>query len=91
MALPAGVRHQVEQAIESLWRLLEPPADRRSMWRFVMREHFNDALALLELYALSSGKHVETYKQWRAFALRVKRSEGVESEPRPRARRRRRR
>jgi poly(A) polymerase len=91
MALPAGVRHQVEQAIESLWRLLEPPADRRSMWRFVMRDHFNDALALLELYALSSGRHVETYRQWRAFALRVKRSEGVETERRPRARRRRRR
>jgi poly(A) polymerase len=90
MLLPAGIRHHVEQAMESLWRLLEPPSDRRSMWRFVVREHFNDALALLELYALSSGRNVETYRQWRSFAQRVKQAE-PESQPRPRPRRRRRR
>jgi len=76
MALPAGTRHQIEQALETLWRLLEPPADRRSQFRFVYREPFDDALALLELYALSSGKHVDVYRQWNAFAQRVKRAYG---------------
>jgi len=28
MSLPAGTRHQIEQAMETLWRLLEPPSDR---------------------------------------------------------------
>lgn len=91
MALAAGIRHQVEQALESLWRLLEPPADRRSMWRFVVREHFTDALALLELYALSSGRHVDSYQQWKAFAQRVRASEGAEQRTSPVRRRRRRR
>ena len=59
MALAAGTRHQIETALETLWRLLEPPADRRSQFRFVYREPFNDALALLELYALSSGRFVD--------------------------------
>lgn len=90
MALAAGVRHQVEQAMESLWRLLEPPADRRSQWRFVFRENFADALALLELYALSSGKHVETFKQWRLFAQKAKKAEPSEDSGRGRTRRRRR-
>jgi poly(A) polymerase len=90
MMLAAGTRHHVEQAIESLWRLLEPPTDRRSMWRFVVREHFDDALALLELYALSSGRYVENYRQWRLFAQRVRRGENDgDSRPRPRRRRRR--
>jgi poly(A) polymerase len=88
MALAAGTRHQIEQALETLWRLLEPPADRRSQFRFVYREAFNDALALLELYALSSGKHIDVFRQWNAFAQRVRRAEG---EPRPAVRRRRRR
>lgn len=91
MALAAGIRHQVEQALESLWRLLEPPADRRSMWRFVVREHFNDALALLELYALSSGRYVESYQQWKSFAQRVKASDEVETKVAPARKRRRRR
>jgi poly(A) polymerase len=90
MALAAGTRHQIETALETLWRLLEPPADRRSQFRFVYREPFNDALALLELYALSSGRHVEVFRQWQAFAQRVRRSEGEES-PRPVRRRKRRR
>lgn len=89
MALPAGTRHHIEQALETLWRLLEPPTDRRSQFRFVYREPFNDALALLELYALSSGKYVDVFRQWHAFAQRVKRAEG-EPEEKPRKRRRRR-
>ena len=92
MALPAGTRHHIEQALETLWRLLEPPTDRRSQFRFVYREPFNDALALLELYALSSGKYIDVFRQWHAFAQRVKRSEGEgEGEEQPRKRRRRRR
>jgi poly(A) polymerase len=89
MALPAGTRHQIEQALETLWRLLEPPSDRRAQFRFIYREPFNDALALLELYALSSGKYVDVFRQWQSFAQRVKRSEG--EAPRPVRRRRRRR
>lgn len=84
MVLPAGLRHQIEQVFESLWRLLEPPNDRRSMWRFVFRDHFADALALFELYALSSGRYVDIFKQWRTFADKVKQSE---PEPEPRRRR----
>jgi len=86
MALPAGMRHQIELALETLWRLLEPPADRRSQFRFVYREPFNDALSLLELYALSSGRYVDVFRQWQAFAQRVKKAEPP---ARPRRRRRR--
>jgi poly(A) polymerase len=90
MVLPAGTRHQIEQALETLWRLLEPPVDRRSQFRFVYREPFHDALSLLELYALSSGKYVDVYRQWNAFAQRVKRAEGEAAAPvRKRKRRRR--
>jgi hypothetical protein len=76
-----------------LWRLLEPPSYRRSQFRAVYREPFNDALALLELYALSSGRHVEVFREWQAFAQRVRRAqqEAAESAPAPRKRRRRRR
>ncbi|MEK6374038.1 MAG: polynucleotide adenylyltransferase PcnB [Acidobacteriota bacterium] len=91
MALAAGTRHQIETALETLWRLLEPPADRRSQFRFVYRDPFNDALALLELYALSSGKHVEAFRQWQTFAQRVKRAEGEEPKKAPAKKRRRRR
>jgi poly(A) polymerase len=89
MALAAGTRHQIEQVLETLWRLLEPPSDRRAQFRFVFREPFNDALALLELYALSSGRYVEQFRQWHSFAQRVKRS--AEESGRPARRRRRRR
>jgi poly(A) polymerase len=90
MALAAGTRHQIEQALETLWRLLEPPSDRRSQMRFVYREPFNDALALLELYALSSGKFIEQYRQWQQFALKVRKAdEGIVATT-PRKRRRRR-
>jgi poly(A) polymerase len=75
MALAAGTRHQIEQALETLWRLLEPPSDRRSQFRAVYRDPFNDALALLELYALSSGQHIEVFREWQAFAQRVKRAQ----------------
>lgn len=92
MALAAGTRHQIEQALETLWRLLEPPSDRRSQFRAVYREPFNDALALLELYALSSGRHIDVFRQWQAFAVRVKRAqEEAEGEAAPKRRRRRRR
>ncbi|MBV9493701.1 MAG: polynucleotide adenylyltransferase PcnB [Acidobacteria bacterium] len=90
MALAAGTRHQIEQALETLWRLLEPPNERRAMFRFVYREPFNDALALLELYALSSGRHVDQFRQWSSFAQKVRRAEG-EAAPTATKRRRRRR
>ena len=92
MALAAGTRHQIEQALETLWRLLEPPTDRRAQFRAVFREPFNDALALLELYALSSGRYVDVFRQWQAFSQRAKRAqeEGEEAAAR-RGRRRRRR
>jgi hypothetical protein len=88
MALAAGTRHQIELTLETLWRLLEPPAEKRAMFRFVYRDPFNDALALLELYALSSGRYVEQLRQWQSFANRVHRS-AEEAEPAPRKRRRR--
>jgi poly(A) polymerase len=92
MALPAGTRHQIEQALETLWRLLEPPTDRRAQFRAVHREPFNDALALLELYALSSGRYVDVFRQWQAFAQRVRRAqEEGEAASVTRKRRRRRR
>src|SRR6059058_4510846 len=92
LALAAGTRHQIETALETLWRLLEPPADRRSQFRFVYREPFNDALSLLELYALSSGRFVDVFRQWQAFAQKVRRSEGEEETPKkPAVKRRRRR
>jgi hypothetical protein len=59
------------------------------MFRFVYREPFNDALALLELFALSSGRHVEQFRQWQAFAQRVRRAEGEAPPPRKRRRRKR--
>jgi poly(A) polymerase len=90
MAFAAGTRHQIEQALETLWRLLEPPTDRRSQFRAVYREPFNDALALLELYALSSGRYVDVFRQWQAFAVRVKRAQEEAAEPARRRRRRRR-
>jgi poly(A) polymerase len=92
MALPAGTRHQMEQALETLWRLLEPPNDRRAQFRAAVREPFNDALALLELYALSSGRYVDVFRQWQAFAVRVKRAqeEGEGGPKKPRRRRKRR-
>ncbi len=89
MALAAGTRHQIEQALETLWRLLEPPTDRRAQFRAVHREPFNDALALLELYALSSGRYVDQYKQWHHFAVRARREGEVQQPVRRRRRRRR--
>ena len=90
MSLAAGTRHQIEQALETLWRLLEFPSDRRTLLRFIMREPFNDALALLELYALSSGKYVEQYRQWNAVAQRARKAQ-QDAAPPVRKRRRRRR
>ena len=90
LALAAGTRHHIEQTLDTLWRLLEPPSERRAMLRFVFRDPFNDALALLELYALSSGKAIEQYRQWHQFAQRARRA-GDDAPPPPRRRRRRRR
>ncbi len=89
MALAAGTRHQIETALDTLWRLLEPPADRRAQFKFVYRDPFNDALALLELYALSSGKYVEVFRQWQQFAQRARHA-ADEDAPTPTAKRRRR-
>jgi poly(A) polymerase len=90
MALAAGTRHHIEQTLETLWRLLEMPNEKRAMFRFVFREPFNDALALLELYALSSGRYIEQYRQWQAFAQRARRA-ADDAPPPPRKRRRGRR
>lgn len=91
MSLAAGTRHQIEQALETLWRLLEPPTDRRAQFRAVFREPFNDALALFELYSFSSGRYVDTYKQWQSFATRARRAaeDGAASETKKRRRRKR--
>ncbi|MFL6245442.1 MAG: polynucleotide adenylyltransferase PcnB [Thermoanaerobaculia bacterium] len=90
LALAAGTRHQMEQALETFWRLLEPPSDRRAQFRAVYRDPFGDALALLELFALSSGRYVDVFRQWQAFAVRVKRAqEEVEGTVKKRRRRRR--
>ena len=92
LVFPSGVRHHVEQSLEALWRIQEVPSDRKSQWRLVFREHFGDALALFELHALSSGRNVERFKEWKAFARRVQRHEEPEQPPRaPSTRRRRRR
>lgn len=88
MSFAPGVRHQIEQALETVWRLLEPPSEKRSMWRFAFREPFNDALALLELYALSSRRHVQTYMQWQSVAQRLRKDESSERRETPRRRRR---
>ncbi len=88
MSLSAGNRHQIEQALETLWRILEPPTDRRAQFRAVYREPFNDALSLLELYALSSGRYVDVFRQWQAFAQRVRRAQ-EEGEQATKVRRRR--
>jgi len=88
MALAAGTRHQIEQTLETLWRLLDVPSDRRAMFRYVYREPFNDALALFELFALSSGRYVEQFRAWQAFAQRVRKSE-VDAPPVRKRKRRR--
>ncbi len=89
MALAAGTRHQIETALDTLWRLLEPPVDRRTQFKFVNRDPFNDALALLELYALSSGKYVDVFRQWQQFAQRVRHAADDDA-PTPAAKRKRR-
>jgi poly(A) polymerase len=91
LSLAAGTRHQMEQALETFWRLLEPPSDRRAQFRAVYRDPFGDALALLELYALSSGRYVDVFRQWQAFAVRVKRAQEEVEGTEKRKRRRRRR
>jgi poly(A) polymerase len=90
MMLPAGVRHHVEQALETLWRIQEPPADRKGVWRLTFREQFVDALGLFELYALSSGRNVESFREWQSFLRRTQRQEMPPPSRSPRRKRRRR-
>lgn len=90
MALPAGVRHQIEQTMETLWRLLDPPPDRRTQLRFAFREQFMDALALLELHAYSTGEHVAVHRLWSSIAARLRHHPMPEPVAQPRRRRRRR-
>jgi poly(A) polymerase len=95
MTFAAGTRHRIEQAIETLWRLIEPPGERRSAWRFAFREPFIDGMALLELYALSSKKYVGSFQAWKKIGQRVhsggpEEAAPVSAAPRPRRRRRRR-
>ena len=67
----ALARH-VEQLLDTLWRLQEPPTDRRSDWRLVLREDFPSALAVAELFALSSKRGIEEFRAWQQFAQRVR-------------------
>jgi len=89
MALSAGLRHQVEQILETLWRLFDLPLDRKNVWRVALRENFAESLALFDLYAHSSGFHVDTFQQWHALADRVKRADAPEVGAAPFPRRRR--
>lgn len=87
LAIPSAVRHEIEQAIDMLWRLLEVPAG-RGLWRLVFRESFQNALALAELFTLSSGRYVDAFRQWQEMAHRVRRAQDTEPR-RPRRRRKR--
>ena len=82
--LPAGMRHQIEQAFETLWRLQEPPGERKSGWRVVFREPFANAIALFEIYALSSGRSVEMFREWQTLMRRMQAEEPPTKRPRKR-------
>jgi poly(A) polymerase len=84
MMLPAGTRHQMEQLLDTLWRMQDPPVDRRSDWRLVLREDFPQALAVAELFALSSGRGEKEFRAWQGFAQRVRHQDA----PPPKRRRR---
>jgi poly(A) polymerase len=89
LALPSAVRHDIEQTIDMLWRLLESPGDRKGVWKLVFREPFQNALALAELFAFSSGRYVDSFRQWQELGHRVRKSDESKA-PRHRKRRRRR-
>jgi len=72
MTLAAGTRHHVEQLLDTFWRLQEYPTDRRSDWRLVLREDFPSALAVAELFALSSNGKTEELRAWQHFAQRAR-------------------
>jgi poly(A) polymerase len=72
LVMPAWMRHEIVQNFELLWRMQEPPSERKRDWRLVLRERFHDALALYELYSFSSGRFVESFRQWRDLAGRVR-------------------
>jgi poly(A) polymerase len=88
LVMPAWMRHEIVQNFELLWRMQEPPSERKRDWRLVLRERFQDALALYELYSFSSGKFVDSFREWRDLAARVR---GNQEKPKKAKRRRRRR
>ncbi|MDX1582945.1 MAG: hypothetical protein R3338_05020, partial [Thermoanaerobaculia bacterium] len=88
LVMPAWMRHEVEQNLELVWRMREAPTERKRDWRIVMRERFQDALALYELYSFSSGLYIEEFRQWRELARRVKASQEKMKKPKRRRKRR---
>jgi poly(A) polymerase len=86
LVMPAWMRHEIVQNFELLWRMQEPPSERKRDWRLVLRERFQDALALYELYSFSSGRFVESFTQWRDLAGRIR---GEQPQKAKRRRRRR--
>lgn len=88
LVIPAWMRHEIEQNLELVWRFQEPPSDNRRDLRLMLRDRSSDALALFELYAISSGRYAEAFAEWHALAKRVK---AGERPARRRTRRRRRR
>lgn len=88
LVIPAWMRHEIEQNLELVWRFQEPPSDNRRDLRLMLRDRSSDALALFELYAISSGRYADAFAEWHALARRVR---AGERPARSRARRRRRR
>jgi poly(A) polymerase len=86
LVMPAWMRHEIVQNFELLWRMQEPPSERKRDWRLVLRERFQDALALYELYSFSSGNFVDSFQEWRDLAGRVR---GEQPQKAKRRRRRR--
>lgn len=88
LVMPAWMRHEVEQNLELLWRMREAPTERKRDWRIVLRERFQDALALYELYSFSSGSYVDEFREWRELAHRVRASQEKMKKPKRRRKRR---
>lgn len=90
LVVPAWMRSEMTQNFELVWRFRTPPSERKRDWRLVLRDRASEALALYELYALSSRRNVDAMKAWKALAEKAKNSSSKERN-RPRRRRRRRR
>lgn len=88
LVIPAWMRHEIEQNLELVWRFQEPPSDNRRDLRLMLRDRSSDALALFELYAISSGRYADAFAEWHSLAKRVR---AGERPARRRAKRRRRR